>query len=47
MINPGLQKQWQTISKATVIKANASHVGYGFATGKTASAIIEAVDSLK
>ena len=47
MINPGLQETMANNIKATVIKANASHVVMVSQPEKTASAIIEAVDSLK
>src|SRR5258707_15704057 len=47
MINPGLQETMANNIKATVIKANASHMVMVSQPEKTASAIIEAVDSLK
>ena len=47
MINPGLQETMAKSIKATVIKANASHVVMVSQPEKTASAIIEAGDSLK
>src|SRR5258708_8361142 len=47
MINPGLQETMAKSIKATVIKANASHVVMVSRPEKTASAIIEAGDSLK
>jgi pimeloyl-ACP methyl ester carboxylesterase len=47
MINPGLQETMAKNIKATVIKANASHVVMVSQPEKTASAIIEAGDSLK